>query len=339
MKRILLAATMALFGALAACAAPTEDTSDSTDEDLLSRSACDAVSRRSHPLELAVEPEASADPFLSAIAKASKEIRVMVYQMGDGPVLDALTAKAQGGLTVHAILDVSQKAFNQSSFDRLTQAGAKVLWSDPKFSFMHAKVMVIDATEAVISTGNYGAKRMAMERNYVMTDNDANDVKSLTALIDADFARATPDLSCTRLVVSPINSKERILDVISRAKKELLVESMQLADTDVRNAIVERKNAGVDVRVILADPSWIAANDDAGKFLAQNGIPAKRLVTPAVHVKSILVDKKIAYAGSENLSTTSLEKNREVGLVVTELANVAIMRETFETDYAAGTAF
>jgi phosphatidylserine/phosphatidylglycerophosphate/cardiolipin synthase-like enzyme len=338
MKRFAVAAALTFLGALGACAAPVDDEGTSAD-DLMSKSACEAVSKRSHPLTLAVEPQASADPWLAALDKAMTEIRVMVYQMGDGPVLDALTEKAQQGLTVHVILDVSQKQFNQSSFDGLTRAGAKVLWSDPKFSFMHAKVMVIDDVEAVISTGNYGAKRMAMERNYVMTDVDADDVKSLTAVIDADFARATPDLSCTRLVVSPVNSKERILDVISRAKKELLIESMQFADTDVRNAVVERKNAGVDVRVVLADPSWIAANDDAGKFLAQNGIPAKRLVTPAVHVKSILVDGKIAYAGSENLSTTSLEKNREVGLVVTETANVKIMRETFETDYAAATSF
>lgn len=42
---------------------------------------------------------------------------------------------------------------------------------------------------------------------------------------------------------------------------------------------------------------------------------------------------------SENLSQTSLDKNREVGLVVTEAQNVSKMRDTFEVDWATATAF
>ncbi len=114
---------------------------------------------------------------------------------------------------------------------------------------------------------------------------------------------------------------------------------MQLADAKVREAIAARKDAGVTVRVILADPSWIAANAAAGTFLAQHAIEARRIVSPKVHVKSILVDGKVAYAGSENLSQTSLDKNREVGLLVTEAENVATMRATFEHDWTAATPF
>ena len=103
------------------------------------------------------------------------------------------------------------------------------------------------------------------------------------------------------------------------------------------NLPVKRKAAGVDVRVILADPSWIDANESAGKFLQQNGIQPK--FYPHTHVKSIVVDGKAAYVGSVNLSWNSIDKNREVGMIVTEPSNIASIMTTFEHDWTAGTDF
>ena len=137
--------------------------------------------------------------------------------------------------------------------DRLKAAGAEVIWSDTAFQFMHAKVLVVDETEAVVSTGNYAAFRMNMERNYAVHDTDPADVDVLVKLFDADFARKTPELTCTRLLVSPVNAKQRLLDFVASAKTEIVVESMQLADDEMRNALAARRAAGVSVRVLLAD--------------------------------------------------------------------------------------
>jgi phosphatidylserine/phosphatidylglycerophosphate/cardiolipin synthase-like enzyme len=204
---------------------------------------------------------------------------------------------------------------------------------------MHAKVIVVDGSESIVSTGNFAQTLLARERNYVVRDKDPSDVAVLAKLFEADFSRSAPDLTCTRLLVSPVNSKDRLLALIKSAGKTIEVESMQLADTSVRNALAERKGAGVDVRVLLADPSWITANTDAAAFLATQKIPAKRLQSPNVHVKSIIVDGQKAYAGSVNLSATSLTKNREVGLILEEPKNVQTMLSTFESDWTAAQEF
>jgi cardiolipin synthase len=319
-------------------ATPAHDSSDSEESDLSARG-CTPTSRRAHALVLNVEPDDASGPWTAAMSNVKTSIRVLIYQMGAGPILDGLIAAAHAGRDVRVIMDKSQEPVNTKYMTLLTAAGAKVIWSDPQFSFMHAKVMIVDDDVAVVSTGNYAATQLATERNYVMTDIDAKDVASLATLFEADFARTAPDLTCTRLLVSPINSRDRIIEVIKGAQNELLVESMQFADAAVREAVVERKNAGVKVRVIVADPSWIAANTAAGQYLKQNGIEGRRMLAPKVHVKSIIVDGTHAYAGSENLSSTSLDHNREVGLVVTEAANVSKMHETFETDWATATAF
>jgi cardiolipin synthase A/B len=299
--------------------------------------ACTPDVPRTVPLQVAVQPDAGTEPFSSIIASAKKDLRVMVYQMGYGPVLDGLVARAKEGLKVRVILDVAQKDVNQKYMTTLQGAGAEVIWSDEAFTYMHAKVIIADDVSALITTGNYSVSYMMKERNYAVRDSDPADVDVLLKLFDADFARKTPDVSCTRLFVSPINAKQRLLDFIKSAKKEILVESMQLGDWDVRNALAERKAAGVEVRVILADPNWIDANVQAGTFLASKSIPARW--GPHMHVKSLIVDGTSAYAGSINFSTTSLTKNREVGLLVQEPTNLASMTATFEKDWAAGTAF
>lgn len=301
--------------------------------------ACSPDVPRAVPLTVWAEPEAGEAPFVDALASAELSIRVMVYEMGFGGILDALKQKAALGVKVQVILDLSKQSINQKYFDQLGAAGAEVRWSDPAFTYMHAKVLVVDEALSVISTGNYLASQMKKERNYVARDDDPDDVADLVALFDADWEKLTPDLSCTRLLVSPVNARERLLAFIQGAQSTLEIESMQLADTQVRAALVDRKEAGVAIRALLADPTWIDANAGAAAFLAQNAIPARYQVAPAVHVKSIIADGERAYLGSENLSYTSLSKNREVGLIAHEPAVVQTMSATFEGDWAQATPF
>jgi phosphatidylserine/phosphatidylglycerophosphate/cardiolipin synthase-like enzyme len=294
---------------------------------------------RTKALEVSVMPEAGATPFVSVLMRATRTIRVMVYQMGTGPIIATLAAKARAGVKVQIILAVPQTTPNEKYMVRLKAAGADVIWSDSRFQFMHAKLILVDEAEAVISTGNYSASYMNKERNFVVRDADPADVDVLVKLFDADFARKDPDLTCTRLLVSPVNARQRLLDFIASAKTEVVVESMQLADDDIRDALAARKAAGAEVRVLLADPTWIDANAGAATFLASHGIAARHMKAPGVHVKAIVVDGQVAYTGSVNLSWTSLTKNREVGLLITYVPNLSAMHATSQKDSAAATPF
>ncbi len=300
--------------------------------------ACEPTSPRAQPTEVYALPEAGEAPFEELLSGAKSSIRVMVYLMGYGGILDALKAKAQAGVSVRVILDKGQADTNQKYFDQLTAAGATVLWSDPKFPYMHAKVIIVDGAHAMVSTGNFSKSySIELERNFAARVSDPDDVADLTSLFEADWKRAAPELSCTRLLVSPVNARARLLALIDSAKSTLTVESMQLADSDVRAHLAARKAAGVEVRAILADASWISANADAAKFLKGLGVEPRSI--PHCHVKAIVVDGQRAYLGSENLSYTSLSKNREVGLIVTEPAAVKTMVDTFEKDWGVGVAF
>jgi phosphatidylserine/phosphatidylglycerophosphate/cardiolipin synthase-like enzyme len=300
--------------------------------------ACEATAPRTSPTTVSALPEAGEKPFVDLLDRAQTSIRVMVYLMGYGGILDRLEAKAKAGVSVRVILDEGKASVNQKYRDQLVAAGAQVLWSDPKFPYMHAKVIIVDEKEAVLSTGNFSKKySIDLERNFVAHISDPEDLADLVALFEADWSRGAPDVSCTRLLVSPLNARQRLLELIDSATHSLTIESMQFADSDVRSHVAARRAAGVDVRAILADASWISANKWGAAFLEDRDIEVRWI--PHCHTKAIVVDGARAFLGSENLSYTSLSKNREIGVVLTEPAPVKIIADTFEKDWAGATPF
>lgn len=306
--------------------------------ELRRRDFCTMTGARATPLDTFVLPEAGEQPYLDVIAGAQRSLRIMVYEFTSDTIREAVRAKAAAGVDVRVIVDRTQQSDNQASFDVLTAAGAKVQWSDPGFTYTHAKFIVADDAVALVSTGNLD-HYIHSGRNFGAVDRDLGDVRTLAKLFDADFAHVGPDIGCTRLVLSPNNAKERHLELINSATTSLTIESMQFSDRDIRDAVLARFQAGVAVRVLLASPSWVSANGSAGTWLNTHGIPARWRSSPAVHVKAIVVDGKAAFLGSENLSWTSLTKNREVGLVSTEADDVALVAGTFERDWEGARGF
>jgi|MudIll2142460700_1097286.scaffolds.fasta_scaffold01130_6 phosphatidylserine/phosphatidylglycerophosphate/cardiolipin synthase-like enzyme len=328
--------------ALSACAT-SDDSPPPTDEQPVvdappAEDFCNATDPRTVPIEVVATPEAGEAPYTSVLATAQTSIDVEVYLMGYGGILDLLQDKARAGVRVRVILDGGKKDTNQKYFDLLVAAGAEVKWSDPKFSFFHAKFFVVDGKTAVMSTGNYSKTfSIERERNFVATDSDPADVADLVTLFEADWTGQTPAMSCTRMVISPVNSRERLLAAIAGAQATLDLESMQFADYAVRDAVKKRVQAGVQVRALLADANWIDANASAATFLKDLGVPVKWI--PHLHTKMFVVDGKVAYVGSENFSQTSLDKNREVGVILVESSSIAPLASTFDKDWAVGTDF
>jgi phosphatidylserine/phosphatidylglycerophosphate/cardiolipin synthase-like enzyme len=301
---------------------------------------CNATDPRAMPVEVVVTPEAGEAPYVSALQTAQTSIDLQVYLMGYGGILDTLTAKAQAGVAVRVILDRAKMDTNQKYYDQLTLAGAQVKWSDTRFVFQHSKFFTVDNQVAVISTGNYSASfSILRERNHVATVRDPADLLDLRDMFEADWAGTGPafEMPCTRMVISPINARERILALIASAQSTLEIESMQFSDSAVRAAVKARKEAGVDVRVMIADAGFVSANTYAAQYLADINVPVKWI--PHLHTKVIVADGARAYLGSENLSSNSLDNNREVGLVVTDASSVEPMSTTFDTDWAIGTPF
>jgi cardiolipin synthase A/B len=62
-----------------------------------------------------------------------------------------------------------------------------------------------------------------------------------------------------------------------------------------------------------------------------------RLVTDVyIHAKIFLVDRRLAFAGSQNMTSTSLDQNREIGLVIEDPGAVERIGRVFDQDFRLG---
>ena len=275
------------------------------------------------------------DRLVAAFDGATVSLDVATYIFDDPPLISALERAHARGVDVRALVD-EMRTENAATIERLRAAGVAARESPATFEHFHPKYAVIDGAYAIVMSANLNGYSMESERNHGVVLRDPRDVADLAEVFAQDYDGVPPDLECTRLVLSPNNSRERIEGLVASALTELRIQQLSLTDRDVRAAIAARAAAGVRVRVILADPAWIETNAESAQILRDGGADVRFLYVPENHAKLIVADET-AFVGSENLSWTSLERNREVGVLASEPATTAPLIEAFEADWSRST--
>lgn len=144
-------------------------------------------------------------------------------------------------------------------------------------------------------------------------------------------------LPIPHLIVEPDDGVGPVRDLISTAKKTLLIKQFTFSEASLLQAVVDRKNAGVDVRIML-NPKRSGgdrANDETYDFFKKNGVNIqwanpKFYVT---HEKSIVVDGEAALIATFNLCTKYFTQTRDYGIVTQDPVRVAQVVEGFEADW------
>ena len=143
--------------------------------------------------------------------------------------------------------------------------------------------------------------------------------------------------SFSHLVVEPDDGIPPVLDFISSAEKTLLIKQFTFSEPSLLQATTERKNAGVEVRVML-NPKRSGgdrANDETYDYFKKNGVNI-RWANPkfyVTHEKSIVVDGKAALIATFNLCLKYFTQTRDYGVVTYDPARVAQVIEGFEADW------
>lgn len=294
-------------------------------------------SRLTEP-EIFIGPDGLEARLLGLIDGAESELWVMMYLITVDSFVDAFIAAHQRGVSVRVLLDGEHRG-NVEARGVLERAGVPVRSAPGQFFHAHTKALLIDGETAVIMSANLAFSSMSDERNYGVVDRDPEDVADLRAIFESDWSdEGYPELSCTRLVVSPINSRSRMLAHISNATETLDVAAFYIADESVQNAIINRSRAGVAVRILLADSRSMSENTQTAEYLQDMGIPVRFMTDVQLHAKLVMVDG-VPFVGSQNLSYTSLNDNREIGLMVAESAPATAVVEQFELDWQRGVPF
>ena len=333
-----------LLVALVACRADDAASPDAapTGPDAPDGTGCTTTTPRTSIPDTFVGPTGLEDRLAAMIDGATTTLDVQMYLFTDSVLRDHVISAQQRGVQLRVIVDLTNEPTNASTKSAMQAAGITVRAAASQYTFSHAKYLVIDRATAVIMSMNFNSDAMKTERNYGMIDTDPEDVADLQAVFETDWALAggqsakQPNLACTRLVVSPTNAMQRELELIGGAKTTLDVEAFYISDINVRNGLAQAHSRGVDVRLILADPSDMSDNTATAMFFTNLGVPVKFATDFFMHAKLVVADG-VAFVGSQNFSSTSLTMNREVGALVFEQTPEATIQSQFDSDWASTT--
>ncbi|HEX7604441.1 MAG TPA: phospholipase D-like domain-containing protein, partial [Polyangiaceae bacterium] len=271
---------------------------------------------------------------------AKKSVHMTMYMLTSTDVINALLARKKAGVDVRVVLNQTfpQGGSNQTAYTQLQQGGVAVHWAPASFTLTHEKCFIVDGQSAWIMTMNAGSSTPDTNREYLAIDTDPSDVAEAETIFLGDYAGTPPASVSGALVVAPLNASASLLTLLQSAVSTLDLEVEELSDYRVADALKAVLGRGVKVRVVLPDNALTAAGQQAVATVKAAGGKLVEVHTPYIHAKAIVVDGKVAFVGSENLTLASVKYNRELGVVFDTASEVKKVSTTIAADFATGVA-
>jgi len=281
-----------------------------------------------------IQPGDGRAPLLDEIQAARHSVDLEVYLLTDEVILQSLEDAQRRGVGVRVILEehpFGGGGGQEEIFTRLENGGIAVRWGNPVFRFSHIKMMVVDEAVTVIMNQNLTQSAFTANREFGVVTDEPDAVRAAAAIFAADWTRsAEPDPG--PLVVSPTNAREQLLALVVGARVSLDLYAEVLRDPQVLDALAAAAERGVRVRIIVSPSADFAAEVDE---LTAAGVDIRLSNSLYIHGKLIVADGARAFIGSQNLSATSLDQNRELGIIIDDPVNLARLTRTFAIDFQA----
>jgi phosphatidylserine/phosphatidylglycerophosphate/cardiolipin synthase-like enzyme len=336
---VLVTATLALAG----CKVTTSGSGVSSGSGVASGSAVAVPSGPSQAGPLIVEPNAGFAYVYYLITSAKHSIDLTMFELSDRTAEEDLAQAAQNKVDVRVVLDRKEKSNNEGAYDYLRTHGVKVVWSSSKYDYTHQKTLVVDGSDAVIMTANLASQYYSTSRDFLIDNNIPADVDAISAVFDADYAhRGITPSDGQDLVWSPTDSQDKLLGLINGAKHTLRVYSEELGDAAIEDALINAAKRGVDVQVCGENTGGEYDSDFAD--LTRGGVHVSYYSDENgfyIHGKVVEADNGIrgaqkVFIGSENFSSTSLNRNRELGMITSNHQVLSAIATDFAADFARG---
>jgi cardiolipin synthase len=139
------------------------------------------------------------------------------------------------------------------------------------------------------------------------------------------------------LIVEPDDGMKPVLDFIQSAEESLFIKQFTFTEDSFIDAVIDRKNAGVNVRVMLnpARSGGDRANDETHEAFKKAKVPVK-WANPkfyVTHEKSMVVDGQAALVATFNLHPKYFTLTRDYGIITRHPHRVAQITEVFDADW------
>ncbi|MCX6824934.1 MAG: phospholipase D-like domain-containing protein [candidate division SR1 bacterium] len=279
-------------------------------------------------------PGESLDREVSVFKSTQHNLDLRTYDFTHKQFKSTLSALGASGVNVRIIVEDNKFQQFQNTLKVLSQyfSGYKniELKSDKQMGteYTHAKVNLIDSG-FIIQTANLTNTSFASNREHFFQSTDSGVRTSLHTIFEKDWigTRITMRDIHPNLVVCNINCRGVIEQLLSSAKKSIIIQTQYITDDALRK-ILKSKKSLPEFKLLVADTS---DNDELIRYFTTTY--ARKFKEYYNHTKMILVDHKTLLLGSMNLSSTSLDKNREIGIILLDAGIIKTFSDQFYQDW------
>lgn len=195
-----------------------------------------------------------------------------------------------------------------------------------KTEYVHAKTTILDSG-FIIQTANLTKTAFNSNREYFFRSSDTWVLGSLNKLYQKDW-NGEKILSSDihpNLVVCNINCRAVIEYLLKNAKKSINIQNQYINDENILNIL--KTKTKLDLKMIVADTF---DNDYLTSYFGS--VYARIFKKYYNHAKIMLIDDNILLLGSMNFSSNSLDKNREIWILLIDQNLIKVFKNQFDND-------
>lgn len=127
------------------------------------------------------------------------------------------------------------------------------------------------------------------------------------------------------LLICPINCRSKIVYLLQSARKSIDIQNQYIKDDEIQQLLL-RYAKKLAVRIIL--PNTPDNRITQSKFAST----VRLLTSPYTHAKMIAIDDQLLMLSSINLSSNSMDNNREIGIIINNARAFDQWKKTFDDD-------
>lgn len=270
---------------------------------------------------------------LANFTATKQNLDIRTYEFTHKDFKNALKNLAEKGVNIRIIVEDKKFQQFQNTLKVLSQYFSWYkniqLKSDKQMGteYVHAKVNLIDSGY-IIQTANLTNTSFASNREHFFQSNDTGIRKSLHTIFEKDWrgdAITMKDIH-PNLVVCNINCRGVIEQLLKSAKESIIIQTQYITD-DALRTILKSKKILPEFKLLVAETD---DNDELIRYFGN--MQARKFGKQYNHTKMILIDHKILLLGSMNLSATSLDKNREIWIILIDTWIIKTFSDQFIQD-------
>lgn len=281
--------------------------------------------------QLIIEPEMGRKPILDAINDAQYSVDLVMYGFTDTTLLDAIIQKKINGKRVQVILEETPYKAEKENNKTITAFAANdVPWLGhiPPFRLIHQKTLLIDDKQAIIMTFNFTKSTFKNQRNFALIIDDAQRVNKIKSIFSADWNHVPYFNNSLDVILSPDDSRKRLISLIRLAKQSIRIYAQNISDYKIVGELEKAAKKGIRIQILTSS----RLRDKQNQYLENAGIHIyvhKKLI---IHAKVIMIDDKLAVIGSNNLTRSSFDDNRELSVITQDADVIKQLNITFNHD-------